>query len=297
MGTLEQAPTPELDTMAEDGAEECDAKPEDCEFRAGALDGQAQDCEHSPEDEILDPFEPELIPYTLSPVDGLTQPIDKPFSPAPAFTRELFVCIEDTRAHVELFKEELLDRGWTLELCDDEDEGAGGSWTTPSGSVKLPTCEPYTGASIFVRQRYDDDGKEQERKTYADAPLRLWGELFEKEPETGLLIAVRPVRERCRYFKRQLLGNDEQKDTTKIGGKLGFKNCERRRSVGGAFLSLANEAVFACDYRDPPDPASVEQWLDAHDRKILEEEPHKVLVPIFGLEGTDVRSDLLDPPK
>jgi hypothetical protein len=162
--------------------------------------------------------------------------------------------------------------------------------------VAIPDTPEPPGASFSVRSMYDTEGKERDRRSFGGEPLHLWGEKF-CALESGELVAVRPVRERCRYFKRQLLGNDDGKDHTKPGGKIGFKNCERRRSVGGAFLSLSNEAVFACDYRDPPDPASVEAWLDAHDRKILTEEPYKTLVPLFGLEGSDIRADMLDPPQ
>ena len=312
MATLDKAPEPELDTMAEDGAEECSAKAADCEFRGGAYDGQAQECEHSVEDEIEDPFPTELIPYVLSPVDGLPQPIDKPLSPAPAFTRDTFVCVEDDTSHVELFDEELRERGWSIaeEAHPETESGLLDRaaaifrraftethphvlWNTPSFSVALPDSPSTTGVSVSVRGRFDEKGGERTRRVFEEVVV-LWGEKFGVE-STGELVPVRPARERCRYFHRQLLGNDDEPDKEKVGGKIGFRNCERRRSIGGAFLSLANEAVFACDYRDPPDRASVEHWLDSHDRDVLQNEPHKKLVPIFGLEGSDIR--VTDPKK
>jgi hypothetical protein len=57
-----------------------------------------------------------------------------------------------------------------------------------------------------------------------------------------------------------------------------------RRSIGGAFLSVSDEAVYACDYRDPPDEHTEQKWLDGPDDKRLESgEPE--LVPMFGGEG------------
>jgi hypothetical protein len=227
----------------------------------------------------------------------------------------LFVCIEDSTSHVELFAEELCERGWSR--ADPFARGEFGLleraaaifrhavegvalprvfWNTPSFSVAIPDTPEPTGVSVSVRGMYDESGKPRERRSFDTEPVVFWGEKF-CTLESGELVVVRPVRERCRFFKRQLLGNDDEADKDKPGGKIGFKNCERRRSVGGAFLSLANEAVFACDYRDPPDRASVERWLDSHERKILETNPHGTLVPIFNLEGSSVKAEMLDPSK
>jgi hypothetical protein len=305
MATLDKAEVPELDTMAEDGGEECDAKPTECEFRGGAHDAQAHECEFSPEEEIEDPFPVETIPLIISPVDGLPQPIDKPFSPAPGFTRELFVCCEDTRSYVELFSEELWERGWSMTVDGPMDPSildklagliglgtARGLWHTPGFTASLPDEPTETGLSVHVREAYDLKGAMCERRVFTEVQS-LWGLTF-GVMDTGELVPCRAVRERCRFFKRQLLGNDDEADKSKPGGKIGFRNCERRRSVGGAFLSLANEAVFACDYREPPDPVSVERWLDSRDREILNENPHDKLVPLFGLEGDEIPRSMFE---
>jgi hypothetical protein len=55
-----------------------------------------------------------------------------------------------------------------------------------------------------------------------------------------------------------------------------------RRSVGGAFMSLRDEAVYACDYRNPPSLAS-SKLLDETDASILQKSANRTLVPLFNL--------------
>ncbi|MBW2672263.1 MAG: hypothetical protein JRD89_02455 [Deltaproteobacteria bacterium] len=48
-------------------------------------------------------------------------------------------------------------------------------------------------------------------------------------------------------------------------------------------MTLRDEAVYACDYRDPPDPASAEKHLDSRDRKRLASSEHLELIRPFNL--------------
>ena len=143
-----------------------------------------------------------------------------------------------------------------------------------------------------ARSQYDRDGAERERDRYEPSRVvHLWGVEAVKIGQ-GCFSPVRPVRERCRFYKRQVFNNDDQPDPTAPGHRIYFTNCTARRSVGGAFLSLRDQAVYACDYRVPPDPESVAKHLDSFDRRRLAEEPHKHLIPMFGLGGDDlVRPD------
>jgi hypothetical protein len=100
-------------------------------------------------------------------------------------------------------------------------------------------------------------------------------------PHGGTWVPVRPKRERCKYYKRQILLNDDKKDG-EFGRQHICRNCTMRRSIGGAFLSLRDEAVVACDYRDPPDEESVRVHLDEKDKARLDGgEPERV--PLFSL--------------
>jgi len=98
-----------------------------------------------------------------------------------------------------------------------------------------------------------------------------------------LLFLVRPIRERCRYYKRQVFSNDEEQDETKFGHRIIFRNCTMRKSVGGAFMSLRDEAVYACDYRSPAAPESVVRYLDEPDGRQLRSRAHLKMVALFGL--------------
>ncbi|MDD1677689.1 MAG: hypothetical protein LUO93_00710 [Methanomicrobiales archaeon] len=50
-------------------------------------------------------------------------------------------------------------------------------------------------------------------------------------------------------------------------------------------MSIMDEAVYACDIREPRHAPSEEKHLDAPDRKRLEERAHTEMVPLFGLKG------------
>jgi hypothetical protein len=98
------------------------------------------------------------------------------------------------------------------------------------------------------------------------------------------LLPVRPLRERCRYYKRQVFPFQAE-DTPSVGRGMTevARNCTIRRSIGGAFLSLKNEGVYACDYRDPPDPETTKRFLDDPQRKKLDDNAHLTKVPAFGM--------------
>lgn len=95
-------------------------------------------------------------------------------------------------------------------------------------------------------------------------------------------VVVRPVRERCKHYKRQMFSNDDQPDVNTPGHYIVFRNCTVRRSVGGAFMSVSNEAVYGCDYRDPPCPGSSSR-IDKADENILRQGAERQMVPLFNL--------------
>jgi hypothetical protein len=111
-------------------------------------------------------------------------------------------------------------------------------------------------------------------------------------------MAVRPVRVRCEFYKRQVYANDDVADKGDFGHSIVFRNCTMRKSVGGAFLSLSNQAIYACDYRSPAHPESVQKHLDEKDKRrlamVVEE------VPLFNLQTAPLSpvdaSAHADPP-
>ena len=81
--------------------------------------------------------------------------------------------------------------------------------------------------------------------------------------------------------ERQILSHDGQPDPSEPGHRIIFRNCTIRRSVGGAFMGLRDEAVYACDYRNPQDPSTVKKFLDDPDHEKLRSEAYKVKLPLF----------------
>jgi len=252
----------EDDPMAEPAPQECNAIASECEFAADERDGQAQDAEYKAHEEIAEAFPLEEIPLVFMP-DGMPSPVDNQdgLSLAHPFTIDSVVCIEDEREYEEVFLEEI--QPFTSGVCRNE-------------------------IMTTARHKYIAGGKLETRQVFKPEEVVEWFgmTIVEKGTKTGVRMLVRPVRERCKYYKRQVLALDGTKPGDD-GHFLVFRNCTIRRSVGGAFLTLRDEAVYACDYRDPPDPKSAEKHLDSKDRAKLKDRPDLVLVPAFGAEGED----------
>lgn len=287
------------DPTEEVGPDGCGSTPADCDMPAGDRDQPPEECAFSMHDELTEQFPVEPIPVVKGP-DGLPQPVDQALSFAPPFTHEHVVCIEDKRKYVELFKEDLIadngvgSRGWIERpvpaAIDDRGHPTGPythRWTPPGAIYFVPQMPDL----FKPRSRFDAHGQEREPEEFPpDEVCKLWGVECVKLAQ-DMWLPVRPIRERCQYYKRQVFNNDEQPDPTEPGHRIVFTNCTIRRSVGGAFLSLRDQAIYACDYRDPPEPKSVRVHLDAFDEKRLAEKGHTKLVPLFGLGGDDLVKD------
>lgn len=280
----------ELDPTADVGPEECAPPPQEVEARSHAGD-PPEACEFSIQDEVQDAYAPEQILMVQSPVDGLPIPAQERSSLQLALDAEFnyaHVCIGDDREYVELFREEVEE-------------------------LKIDT---FNDDPILTRGVFLANGQDRERLRFPkDRVVRRWGQTFVSltaeeyqkltAPEDGddgefdegyvspdvvptpsadepVFIAVRPRRERCVFYKRQLFNTDGMAPH-EVGGKTRFDNCTHpaRRSLGGASMSLRGQCVYACDYRSPPDPESVALELDARDEKRLIAPAG--LVPLFGL--------------
>jgi hypothetical protein len=56
-------------------------------------------------------------------------------------------------------------------------------------------------------------------------------------------------------------------------------------------MKLNDEAVYACDYRDPPEPASVDEHIDQFDRRKLATRPDLTHVPFLDKGGEEIQYD------
>jgi hypothetical protein len=241
-----------------------------CETGASRNEG-VEDSEFQKADEIHESFPVEPLTPFIAP-DGLpsfNMPTPEETEAIP-FTYETVVCVEDDREFVELFHEELEDRGWY---------GDENGWTSPASF----------GAEItlVVRSRHDDEGLDRERLVFKPQEAEhRWG-VWLIDVGAGRWTPVRMRRERCEHYRRQVFSNDDVPNPEEFGHQLVFRNCTARRSNGGAYLSLRDEGIYACDYRKPYDEPSCGRQ-DRIDSKKLREQPHKIRVPLFGLPGEDV---------
>lgn len=255
--------------LEEVGPADCEAKSTMTEQRIGEMsNGGVADSEHRSDDEVAEQFPIETIPMIAHPLDGIPVPADERhgIAKAPPFTYEHVVCVEDDRKFVEVFAEERLGQ-----LYD----------TRPK--LVVTDVERLTKL-LCLRTRFDETGRELERRTFTpDQVETLFGQRVVKVADGWVL--VRPVRERCIHYKRQVFSNDEVTDEKAYGHKIVFRNCTFRRSVGGAFMSLRDEAVYACDYREPRDEASIDKHIDEPDRMRLRSRAHLHLLPLFGVTG------------
>lgn len=293
----------EADPQEDADVARCDTPVERCEFRLGDLDGEgAQESEFTIMDELHEQMRVDPIRVVVDPDDGLPHPVTRDTQFAPPFTHETMVCIEDRRKYVEVFAEELGSMGWsldheqseTLKWLADQERTAFDERNEEMGRCSTWLVDLHgNGHSFYVRKMHDPKGNVRERDTFSPSSVqRMFGVSVVEEPPAQSnypprLVIVRPVRERCKHYKRMCVANDDQPDPDAFLHYIRFRNCMMRRSVGGAFLSLRDEAVYACDYRDPPDETSVRKHLDEPDEKKLSDRPDLVKVPLFGLEGDE----------
>jgi hypothetical protein len=270
------------DPTEEVGPDECGVDPAGTELAPGERDGAPEECQFSPMEELIEQFQLAPIPTMISPIDGLITAVDEPVNYAPAFTEDNVVCIADERQFVELFHEELLDRGWAYDPMSLE-------YVLEARHVRVGTAADGVGFYVTARKAFGGDGVQHTRSTFAPAEVKdMWGHKFVGNDD-GAIVPVRPCREKCLHYKRQVFNNDEEPDPNAPGHRVYFPNCMMRRSVGGAFMSLKDQSIYACDYRDPPDQKTVAEHLDSFDRKRVVERPDKTFVPLFGMGGNEVR--------
>jgi hypothetical protein len=89
-----------------------------------------------------------------------------------------------------------------------------------------------------------------------------------------VLLPVRPRRRQCEHYKSSLFGVSESP-----GRKIKYPWCTAIRSVGGAYMSLQGEAIFACEHRYPSDPETTERLLLGPEREKVLRPP--VRLPFF----------------
>lgn len=78
-------------------------------------------------------------------------------------------------------------------------------------------------------------------------------------------IEVQPIRPRCAHYVRQM-----GQGSLNSAMKEHYRLCSARRTTEGAFMSVRNQALWACTMRSPRDPDSEEKLEDFDEKKIAE---------------------------
>lgn len=259
----------EDEPLAEADGFDCDVPADECEVGLTDRDGTATESEASLREEIFEAFQPVTEIVVESPSDGLPVPAGERHDLAVAhpFTRDTVVCVEDDTSFVELFAEELEDRGF-------EHQGK---------LAFLSNSAVNGGALVQARTMFDGEtGRQVERRSFEPSKVTVrFG--VSVVSDNGVFVPVRMKRERCKHFMRQVMANDDVPNPNEPGHLLRFYNCTARRSVGGAYMTLRDEAVYACDYRSPSHFDSTEKYLDSFDRKRLGSKLHLELIRPFNL--------------
>lgn len=268
---------------SEVGANEAQRTPEE-------LSNDSSSSEFSIRDELAEQFPLETINVGVSPDDGLPMPMDASdaMALAPKFGPDTLVCVEDDREFVEMFEE---DDEPSREDCGRMPESVMAAVYPkeygPRKSRRGEVIEPPPKASGFaaLRSQFDDQGVAVERRRFRpEQVVTKWNTRF-AATDDGFL-RVMPRRQRCIHYSRMVFAND---DPTFKPGEFGhqvlYRNCAARRSVGGALMSVQDQAVYACEHREPRDFVSIERFLDGPDRKRMAAKVE--MVSLFNLDSKE----------
>lgn len=197
-------------------------------------------------------------PIINDPNDGLPRPADDYVSAAPPLSVASLVCLEDTSSYVSVFKDEAED----VVRARKPFEPAFGNLTAFVAAAK----RVRDGA----QERFSDKGAEYPREVFPPARVEVkWGLWMVGN------VFVRPVRMRCKHFFRQL---DLDKDIVSAGVspvEPMHSYCKALRSVAGAYYSLTDEAVTACEERSPVDVVGNTRITERVRLKVLQGQERK----------------------
>jgi hypothetical protein len=137
--------------------------------------------------------------------------------------------------------------------------------------LSLETLVCMGDFSAFVER--DDFGRETSRHEPTQVERMPNGEWWAKQ--AGQDIQVEPIRPPCRNYARQLTQlalNPQHKEMLRV--------CTARRDTGGAFMSVANLAMWGCDLREPRH-VPTEDEMDKFDAKKIHQGANRELLNMF----------------
>ncbi len=138
-----------------------------------------------------------------------------------------------------------------------------------AGSSDIPVFSCETLVCIGDYSQFHDS----EGRVYDPALVEYRSNAYRLKVDSTI---VDPKREPCIHYVRQMVQFEHNPEVKMIS-----RLCSARRDRQGAFLSVRDRAVWACDMRSPPDPEST-KLLDDFDNKKLKEGRERTFDSIFG---------------
>lgn len=221
-----------------------------------------EDAPYSHDDELFDAFgDGSHAPIITDPRDGLPRPADDFVAPAPKLSKSTLVCLEDESEWIEVFQEDARGKNVLLEMI-----------MTPSDQARELLRNR--------RSRYDENGIERNPRVFKpDQVSKKFGISVVKSLKEDVVVA--PKRPRCEHLVRQLtIATDI--DAGGLEVRPMFTYCKAFKSVSGAFLSLMDQAVCACEMRKPRDLVTEKMIVSRIKRKIEEGEKREAVPAMKG---------------
>lgn len=233
----------------------------------------------SPFDEVDEDFKPGPMHLEIA-ADGLPQQIDKTTeSDIPALSKETLICMGDYSKFV------IRDR-WGEIVAEFEPTDVDRS---PRGSFRVKASAAIERAKLTIERRRKELREEAKRDAVVpdaklDDDLIVLASVASKFGRSSKMVAprycrewfqVRPVRPSCQHYVRQKVSLPENAQH-----KMYARLCAARRTTEGAFMTVRDQGVWACDMREPRDTRS-ELQLDEFDAKKIQEGANRTHLNVF----------------
>lgn len=229
----------------------------------GALSTEESRVGWQPQDAWLDAFgDGSNAPIIIDPIDGLPRPADEHIDgSAPALTEDSFICMADERLWVP----------WMARDIARE--------TVAAGTPDYPPVVYDESPTETDLPEWDDEGNPIPPPTYTFDQLRkAYGVMWCLNDDGSLKWPVRPIRQKCEHFMRQLI-TDQTLSSTE-GPVIPLASFCRGFLIDGEPMSLADQAVWACERRSPRDLVTEEKIVERVRKKIAQGK-EKAPTPVF----------------
>lgn len=251
------------------------ANEEEC--LAPAESGDEVDDEFSPFDEVADGFANEPLQKVIGP-DGLPTPVDPgQRSDIPPLSLKSLVCMGD-------FSKFVL-RGAFAEVIavfspEEVERAPCGSWRAKRAFVLDKAALEVKRMRAYLQERKDEP---QVAELLAQTDEDMFFHALEhwavargtRYVVNRDWIEVEPIRPPCRHYVRQISQFEYNPENDVV-----IRLCSARRTTEGAFMSVRDRKIAACDMRAPRDLES-EKIIDDFDARKIKQGMEREYFSIF----------------